>query len=156
MKLNSFICLTYHLSDNLEIRHTFSPTTYTNEKFWFHTFLVPLRSLNKIMCFVLVNSTQIFQKGFYSILLVMHEKLIGRRCCFYIDGIQKCTIVFKLKIFKFRALDIKCSFVCLNFVLFRIIQIACFCGVFCLFRFIQFVLLYNKKTKDLLMVYRRK
>ena len=30
MKLISFICLTYHLSDNLKIRHKFSPTIYTN------------------------------------------------------------------------------------------------------------------------------
>ena len=29
----------------------------------------------------------------------MHEKLIGKRCQFYIDRIQKCTTVFKLKIF---------------------------------------------------------
>ena len=36
MKLNSFIRLTYHLSGNLKIRHEFSPTTYTNQEFWFH------------------------------------------------------------------------------------------------------------------------
>ena len=30
IKLNSFICLTYHLSDNLKIWHKFSPMTYTN------------------------------------------------------------------------------------------------------------------------------
>ena len=33
MKFNSFICLTYHLSDNLKIRHRFSPTTYANLTF---------------------------------------------------------------------------------------------------------------------------
>ena len=80
----------------------------------------------------------------------MHENLIGRQYCFYIDGIQKCTIVFKLKIFNFHIQNfryIKCSFVCLNFVLFHIIQIACFYCLFCFFRFIQFVLLCYKKSK---------
>ena len=28
MELYSFICLTYHMSDNLKIRHKFSPTTH--------------------------------------------------------------------------------------------------------------------------------
>ena len=96
MKLNSFICLTYHLSDNLKIQHKFSPVTYTNQEFWFH------------LCYI------------HS--LVMHEKLIGRLCCFYIDGIQKYTIVFKLKIFNLhmfsRTLDIKCSFIYSNFALY--------------------------------------
>ena len=46
-----------------------------------------------------------------------------------------------------RTLYIKCSFVCLNFVLFRIIRITWFCCVFCFFRFIQFVLLYHKQNK---------
>ena len=45
-------------------------------------------------------------------------------------------------------LDIKCSFVSLNFALFRIIQIACFFCVFCFFRFIQFLLLRNQKNKE--------
>ena len=44
---------------------------------------------------------------FQSILLVMHEKLIGRRCQFYIDRIQKCTIVFKLKIFNLHIQDFR-------------------------------------------------
>ena len=103
MKLSSFICLTYHLSDNLKIRHKFSPTTYTNQKFWFHLcyihYTCPYDPLNKIMCFVLVNYSQAFQRGLCCILFVMHRKLIDRRSCFYIYGIQKCTKVFKLKIF---------------------------------------------------------
>ena len=33
MKLNSFIFLTYHLSDDLKIRHKLCPMTYTNQKF---------------------------------------------------------------------------------------------------------------------------
>ena len=45
-------------------------------------------------------------------------------------------------------LDIKCSFVSLDFALFRIIQIACFFCVFCFFRFIQFLLLRNQKNKE--------
>ena len=69
-------------------------------------------------------------------------------------------IVFKLNIFNLRmfsrTLDKKCSFVCLNFTLFRIIRIACFYCVFCFFRFIQFVLVYNKKTKEQSIVYRSK
>ena len=79
-------------------------------------------------------------------------KIIGRRCCFHIDGIQKYAIVFKLKMFNLRmfsrTLDIKCSFVCSNFVLFRIIRIVSFYCAFCFFTFIQFVLLYNKKNKE--------
>ena len=55
MKSNSFICLTYQLSDNLKIRYTFSPMTYTNYKFWFHLcyILVPMRSSNQnyVLCF---------------------------------------------------------------------------------------------------------
>ena len=47
----------------------------------------------------------------------------------------------------FRTLDIRCSFVCLNFSLFRIIQIACCYCAFFFFRFIQFKLLCNKKNK---------
>ena len=47
-----------------------------------------------------------------------------------------------------RTVDIKCSFVCSNFVLFQIIRIVCFYCVFCFFRFIQFVLLYNKKQRN--------
>ena len=47
-----------------------------------------------------------------------------------------------------RTVDIKCSFVCSNFVLFQIIRIVCFYYVFCFFRFIQFVLLYNKKQRN--------
>ena len=103
MKLNNFICLTYHLSNNLKIYHKFSPTIYTNQMFWFH--LCYMHSscsydpLNKIMCFVLLNFTKVFQKRFYSILLVMHGKCIGRQCCFYFDEVQKYTKVFKLKIF---------------------------------------------------------
>ena len=100
------------------------------------------------MCFVLVNSTKAFQKGFQSILLVMRRKLIGRRCCFYIDGIQKCTEVFKLKIFNLHIQNSRqCSFVCPNFVLFQIIRTACFYYIICFFRFIQFVLLYNRNNK---------
>ena len=102
--------------------------------------------LNKIMLFVLVNSTQVFQKGFYyrgfwwlcmrnSLLILMEFRNKQQ----YSDSKYSTCI--------FRTSDIKCSFVCLNFVLFRIIQIACFCCVFCFFRFIQFVLLYNKKNK---------
>ena len=57
----------------------------------------------------------------------MHEKLIDRRCFFYIDGIQKCTVAFKLKIFDLRmfnrTLDVKCYVVCSLFVLFEIIRI---------------------------------
>ena len=57
----------------------------------------------------------------------MHEKLIDRRCCFYIDGIQKCAAAFKLKIFNLhmfnRTLDVKCYVVCSHFVLFGIIRI---------------------------------
>ena len=60
MELNSFICLTYHLSDNLKI-HKFSPTTYSNQEFWFLLCYIHssccYNPLNKIMCFVLVNST---------------------------------------------------------------------------------------------------
>ena len=64
MKLNNFICLTYHLSNNLKIYHKFSPTIYTNQMFWFH--LCYMHSscsydpLNKIMCFVLLNFTKVY------------------------------------------------------------------------------------------------
>ena len=44
----------------------------------------------------------------------------------------------------------------MNFVLFRIIRKACFYCVFCFSRLIQFVLLYNKKAKELSTVYRSK
>ena len=68
MKFNSFICLTYHLSDNLKIRHRFSPTTYANLTFWFYLcnihYSCPYDPLNKIKCFALVNFTQFFQKRF--------------------------------------------------------------------------------------------
>ena len=61
MKLNSFICLTYHLSDNLKIRHKFSPTTYANQELWFHLCYIHsscrYNPLNNIMCFILVKST---------------------------------------------------------------------------------------------------
>ena len=85
MKLNSFICLTYHLSDNLKLRHKFSSTTYTNQEFWFH--LCYMHSscryspLNKIRCFVLVSSNLGFLERILlqRILLVTHEKLIGSR-----------------------------------------------------------------------------
>ena len=57
----------------------------------------------------------------------MYEKLIDRQCCFYIDGIQKSTVAFKLKIFNLRmfnrTLDVKCYVACSHFVLFGIIQI---------------------------------
>ena len=69
MKLKIFICLTYHLSDNLKIQHKFSPATYYNQKFWFHLCYIhsscPYNPLNKIICFALVNSTYVFQKRFY-------------------------------------------------------------------------------------------
>ena len=68
MKFNSFICLTYHLSDNLKIRHRFSPTTYANLTFSFYLcnihYSCPYDPLNKIKCFALVNFTQFFQKRF--------------------------------------------------------------------------------------------
>ena len=57
MKLNSFICLTYHLSDNLKIRHKFSPTTYTNQKFWSYLCYIhlsgalPSSKQNYVLCF---------------------------------------------------------------------------------------------------------
>ena len=35
IRLNSFICLTHHLSANLKIQNKFSPTTHY-KKFWFH------------------------------------------------------------------------------------------------------------------------
>ena len=61
MKLNSSTYLTHYLPGNLKIWHKFSPTTYTNQEFWFHLCdihsLCHYNSLNKIMCFVLVNST---------------------------------------------------------------------------------------------------
>ena len=61
MRLNSFICLTYHLSENLKIRDKFYSTTYADQTFWFHLCCMhsscPYSPLNKIMCFVLVNST---------------------------------------------------------------------------------------------------
>ena len=41
MKLNSFICVTGYLSDNLKIWHQFPPATYTNQKFWFHLCYIP-------------------------------------------------------------------------------------------------------------------
>ena len=81
------------------------------------------------MCFILVNCSQFFQKGFYyrGFFFVVQEKLIDRRCCFYIDGIQKCTVAFKLKIFNLRmfnrTLDVKFYVVCSYFVLFGIIRI---------------------------------
>ena len=90
----------------------------------------------------------------------MHEKLIRRRCCFYIDGITKCTIIFKLEILNLHIqnfrYDIKCSFACLSFVLFRIIETECFYCIFCFFRFIQFVLLYNQKNKGTFKVLQTK
>ena len=42
MKLNSFICLTHHLSDSVKVRLTFFSVTYTNEKFWFHLCYITL------------------------------------------------------------------------------------------------------------------
>ena len=90
------------------------------------------------------------------ILLVMHEKLIGRRCCFYIDGIQKCKIVFKLKIFNLHIQDFRCYFVyiCLIYIclisnysnsvlLLRILLLQIYPFIYCLI----------KKTKELLTVY---
>ena len=77
----------------------------------------------------------------------MHDNPIGRN-------------IFKLEIFNLlifsRTLDIKCSFGCSNFALFRILRKACFYCVFYFSRFIQFLLLYNGKTKELLIVYRSK
>ena len=66
------------------------------------------------MCFVLDNSTAVFRKDSITEDFVGYaQKLIGRQCCFYTDGIQECTIVFKLKIFYLRiisrTLGIKCS-----------------------------------------------
>ena len=56
----------------------------------------------------------------------MHEKLLARQYCFYIDGIQKCTVVFKLKIFNLRmfsrTLNIKFSFVCSNLSYFELVE----------------------------------
>ena len=61
IKLNSFICLTYHLSEHLKIPHKFFPTTYTNQKFWFHLCYIQspwtYNTLNKIMYYALVHST---------------------------------------------------------------------------------------------------
>ena len=68
MKLDSFICLTCHLSENLKIRHKFSPTTYTNQKFWFLWFLVSLRSSKQNLCALFQLIILRFfrnQKGFY-------------------------------------------------------------------------------------------
>ena len=59
MKLNSCICLTWSLPDNLKIRHKFTPTTYSNQTFWFHLCMLhslcPYNLLSTIMCFTLVN-----------------------------------------------------------------------------------------------------
>ena len=91
MKL-SFIYAIYHLSDNVKLRRKFSPTTYTNQEFWFHLCYVHssccYNSLNKIMCFILVNSTLSFLERILlqKILLVMHQKLIGRWCRTAIRG----------------------------------------------------------------------
>ena len=66
-------------------------------------------------------------------LLDIHEKPFEnvkqkRKGCFYITGICKYTVVFKPKIYNLqmfsRPSDIKGSFLCSNFVLFRIIRIA--------------------------------
>ena len=66
-------------------------------------------------------------------LLDIHEKPFEKakqsgKGCFCTTGICKCSVVFKLKIYNLqmfsRPSDIKCSFVCSNFVLFRIMQIA--------------------------------
>ena len=50
----------------------------------------------------------------------------------------------------FRTLDIKCSFVCLNFALFRIIQIACFYCVFASLDLSSFCYCVIKKNKETL------
>ena len=56
----------FHLSDvplvwQRNLRYKFSPTIYTNQKFWFHLCYIhsscPYDPLNKIMCFVLANFT---------------------------------------------------------------------------------------------------
>ena len=66
IKINSLICLTYHLSDNLKISHKCCPTTYTNQTFCFHLCCIhsscPYDPLNKIMCFALVDFTYAFRK----------------------------------------------------------------------------------------------
>ena len=82
----------------------------------------------------------------------MHEKLIGRRCCFYIDGIQNCKIVFNLHIQNFRY---KMLFFMLKFCL-----ISKYSNRVLLLR-ILFLQIYpvcaiKKKQKELLIVYRSK
>ena len=53
MKLDTFICLTYHFSDKLKIWDKFSPITHKLEvlvsSVWH--FLCPYRPLNKAICF---------------------------------------------------------------------------------------------------------
>ena len=110
MELSTFICLTYHLSDKLKIRSKFSPMTHKLKalvsfvSFCFHLYIFKLISL-----------------GFF------RKRIKSGKGCFCTTGICKCTVVFKLKIYNLqtfsRSSDIKCSFVCSNFVLFQIIRI---------------------------------
>ena len=114
-KLNSFICLTYQLSEYLKTRHKFSPTTYNNQKFYFHLCYIhslrPYDPLNKLCALFQLILLRCFRDSILQrILLAIHKKLIGRRFCFYIDGIQKCKIVFNLRTQNFRYKMLFCMF----------------------------------------------
>ena len=67
IKLNSFICLTYHLSDKLKTRHKSSQMTHKLKVLvsCVRYSSCPYGPLNNIMCFILVSFSWIFWKGFY-------------------------------------------------------------------------------------------
>ena len=105
--------------------------------FWFHLSDIPrvLMVLQTKLCdlFKLI-SPGFFRKDFITEdLLDIHEKPFKKdkksgKGCFCTTGICKYTMVFKLKIYNLemfnRPSNIKCFFVCSNFLLFRITRIA--------------------------------
>ena len=117
MKLKSFICLMYHLSNKLKI--------------WGFP-----QCHKKLKVFVLICHSSchcgplLISLGFCWICMrnSLERSNKSRKGFFCVNGIYECTIVVKLKTYHFqifsRPSDIKFSFVCSNFVLFRIIGIA--------------------------------
>ena len=63
IKINSFICLTYHLSGNLKIRQKFSQKTYSNQKFWH---LCYIHSYPSAVTILNAQKMKFFIKNFFS------------------------------------------------------------------------------------------
>ena len=90
----------------------------------------------------------------------MHGKIHGRRCQFYIDRIQKCTVVFKLKIFNLHIQDVRykilfCIYLSsLSYIYFELLKQRAVIAYFASLD-LSIYLLFNKKTKELLIVYRK-